>query len=99
MGNNQAVSISKQNDNWQALACRSLALKYLNALELGQLRINLPGGETLSFGLGAAPSGEIYVNDDSFFKKCLLYGDIGFGESYVDGVWDSPDLVPVFQWL
>lgn len=39
------------------------------------------------------------VHRDEFFKKCVLAGDVGFAESYLDGDWESPDLRAVFAWF
>ena len=33
------------------------------------------------------------------FRKCVLSGDIGFAQSYMDGDWSSPDLVAVIGWF
>jgi cyclopropane-fatty-acyl-phospholipid synthase len=38
------------------------------------------------------------VRNPAFFTKCLLYGDVGFGESYVDGDWDTPSIRDVIAW-
>jgi cyclopropane-fatty-acyl-phospholipid synthase len=42
--------------------------------------------------LGAAPSALIQVHDAAVFARVLRSGDIGFAESYVDGLWTTPDL-------
>ena len=34
----------------------------------------------------------IIVNNDDFFSKAMTKGELGMGESYMDGDWDSPDL-------
>lgn len=39
------------------------------------------------------------VEDGSFFRKCVLYGEVGFGEAYVDGLWSSPDPMGVVEWF
>ena len=41
----------------------------------------------------------VMINNQNFYKKCSLYGDVGFGESYCDGDWDSPDLTNVIRWV
>jgi cyclopropane-fatty-acyl-phospholipid synthase len=40
---------------------------------------------------GTEPDG-MTVHDPSFFRKIALWGTLGFGESYMDGGWDSPAL-------
>ena len=39
------------------------------------------------------------MKNDAFFKKCALYGDVGFGEAYVDGDWDTDDVTKVIEWM
>jgi cyclopropane-fatty-acyl-phospholipid synthase len=39
----------------------------------------------------------IEVMHDRFFARALAFGDIGLGESYMDGDWRSPDLVPLIR--
>ena len=34
----------------------------------------------------------IIVNNDDFFSKSMTKGELGMGESYMDGDWDSPNL-------
>ena len=34
-----------------------------------------------------------------FFQRVMLAADVGFGESYVDGDWTSPDLVALLSLL
>jgi cyclopropane-fatty-acyl-phospholipid synthase len=41
----------------------------------------------------------LHVEDRSFFRKCVLYGEVGFGEAYVDGLWNSPDPMGVIEWF
>jgi cyclopropane-fatty-acyl-phospholipid synthase len=79
------------------------------AMPRGRLRLTLPGGDTREFGDCAAPAAfvapgvsshaALQVHRPAFFRKCVLGGDIGFAESYLDGDWDSPDLTAVIGWF
>jgi cyclopropane-fatty-acyl-phospholipid synthase len=35
----------------------------------------------------------------NFFKRCVLFGDVGFGEAFVDGDWDTDDIMKVISWF
>src|SRR6185369_2440934 len=35
---------------------------------------------------------DIQVRDDRFYRRALLEGSMGLGESYMDGLWDCADL-------
>ncbi|HCA84731.1 MAG TPA: SAM-dependent methyltransferase [Streptomyces sp.] len=53
------------------------------------LRVRLSGGDVLGTG---GPLLEVY-DPDAFFRRIGTDGLIGFGESYMAGEWDAPDLV------
>jgi cyclopropane-fatty-acyl-phospholipid synthase len=72
----------------------------------GRLQVDLPDGGAVEFGageerlpLGVRGTARITVRREAFFRKCVLAGDIGFAESYMDGDWASPDLVAVVSWF
>ena len=63
----------------------------------GGVTIIMPSGESIQTGDGK--SAQIHINSSAFFKKCVLGGDIGFAESYMDGDWTTPDLRQIFNWI
>jgi cyclopropane-fatty-acyl-phospholipid synthase len=67
-------------------------------LEGGQLEVRLPDGSTRCFGSGEAAA-SIAVRDPHLFRRIATRGTIGFGESYMAGEWDAPDLVGLFELL
>lgn len=72
----------------------------LRRMRHGGLRMVLPDGSELRLGDAEAPvTAEMRVHDAEFFKRCALYGNAGFGESYVDGEWDTPDIAAVVSWF
>jgi len=69
-------------------------------MDKGTLTFTLPGGESLVFGDGTGNiSANIIVNSEDFYKRILLFGDIGFGEAYVDGLWDTDNITNVIKWV
>jgi cyclopropane-fatty-acyl-phospholipid synthase len=55
-------------------------------------------GRVRSFGDAASELRcEIHVQEERFFTRAVLGGDIGIGESYMDGDWSSPDVVAVVR--
>lgn len=79
---------------------REIVVRILSGMYKGRLDMYLPEGEKLSFGKpGSKIRAEIRVNNTQFFRKCVLFGDIGFGESYVDGDWDTGSITNVISWL
>ncbi len=77
-----------------------IVLNALAKMTLGKLELSLPNGETLVFGNGEhAITANIQVNHADFFKSIALYGDIGFGEAYTDGLWDTTNITNVIKWV
>lgn len=77
-----------------------IILRTLEGMGQGCLRLELPDGSHRVMGL---PDSEFHANirirNKRFFQRCVLYGDIGFGESYVDGDWESGDIERVIAWF
>jgi cyclopropane-fatty-acyl-phospholipid synthase len=83
-------------DSWSARLLRRL----LSNLRFGSLVVILPDGERLRFeGRQPGPEGEIRIHSSKVLRKSLLRGDVGFAEAFMDGDWDSPDLVSLLEVL
>jgi cyclopropane-fatty-acyl-phospholipid synthase len=74
--------------------------KILASLPAGKLRVVFPNGQEATYGQKLpGPEATLKILNTAFFKKSILYGEVGFGESYVDGDWDSDDVVAVLSWF
>jgi cyclopropane-fatty-acyl-phospholipid synthase len=79
------------------MIAKKLVLKTLEKIEYGFLEVVCPDA-THSFGNpGASLKAILAVHNERFFHRALFGGDIGMGESYMDGDWSSPDLVAVVR--
>ncbi len=92
---------------------RKVVLGALGRMRRGRLRLELPGGGVVLLGSGdpwqeaaaapgalaLAPEASIRVVRESFFIRCVLYGDVGFAEAYMDGDWETPDAAAVIAWF
>jgi len=79
------------------LITRALIPGLLQTLErswvLGRLTIELPDGSVHAFGPPDAKlQARVKVKQDAFFRRFLLGGDLGVGESYMDDEWEADDL-------
>ena len=75
-------------------------LQALEAMPMGCLRLELPDGSRRTFGQPDAKChAGIRVIRPGFFKRCVLFGDVGFGEAYVDGDWETDDITAVIAWF
>ena len=82
---------------WLVRNAKRLFLKSLEGLSEGFVEIVCPD-RTHTFGDPQAPlRGLLEIHDERFFPRALFGGDIGIGESYMDGDWSSPDVVTVVR--
>lgn len=90
--------------------CRRMVLRALTEMRLGHLRMEFSEGGHVDFGsaadasaralpCGLSTTARLRVLRPAFFTKCVLAGDIGFAESYLDGDWDTPDLASLIAWF
>lgn len=71
-----------------------------SAMDRGRLQVTLPSGETFVQGNGEGGiEADIRIVAPSFFRRCVLFGDIGFGEAYVEGEWETSDITKVISWF
>lgn len=77
-----------------------VVMQSLEQMTLGCLHLELPDGTKKIIGQpGAKISASVRITDWGFFKRCVLFGDVGFGEAYVDGDWDTDDIAKVISWF
>jgi cyclopropane-fatty-acyl-phospholipid synthase len=74
-------------------------LRTLERMTAGCLRLELPDGSSRLIGApGSAIAATLRIRHEDFFQKVVLFGDVGFGESYVDGDWETDDIGRVIAW-
>lgn len=78
---------------------KHLALRALDELEGGELRLRLPDGSTRRFGDGAGPAVSAIVRTDDLFRRIATRGSIGLGEGYVARDWETDDLPGALELL
>ncbi len=79
---------------------RKIIFSLLNQFTEGRLTLTLPDGKIHTFGDGVHPQrATIQITNDTFFKHCVLYGDIGFGEAYMTGDWTTDNITDVIKWM
>lgn len=77
-----------------------IILSLLSKMNKGKLVVTMPNGEIIELGNGNNHIvADITINDNHFFKQCVLYGDIGFGETYVSGMWNTTSITNVIKWF
>lgn len=93
--------VSPARTTWQGAGFyERLVMGTLKQFPAGALTMTLPDGREHRLGQrDAAQVLEMKIHNLEFFRHCALYGNIGFGESYVHGDWDAEDVAGVIAWF
>jgi len=76
-----------------------LVLDALEKMTGGSLRLELPDGTARVIGTpGSDVDATMAIRSPMFFQKCVLFGDVGFAESYLDGEWETDSIERVIAW-
>ncbi len=72
----------------------------LENIAYGSLQINLANGETKQFrAANSGPHAQITIKNPDLIDLVITGGDVAFGESYMQGWWDSEDLAALLTFL
>lgn len=84
---------------WERV-CERLTIGLLDKLEVGRLTVEFPDRSARVFG-GAEPGvdASLRIHAPSFYARIVRDGEIGLGESYMLGEWDTPDITSVISLL
>lgn len=82
---------------------RKLVLSAFAQARHGELRLTEADGADHLFGGRESERGEveagIRVCNRNFYRRCVLFGAIGFAESYLAGEWETEDLTKTIAWF
>lgn len=88
------MTMKKRHPNLLESLCRPIVFSALNKITIGRLKVVLPDQTVRWFGNPDAPDPAVMqVKDHHFFLRTVTDGEIGFGEGFMHGEWDTPDLV------
>ncbi len=69
-------------------------LRKAEQIHTGSLTIQTPSGKNYDFkGKNSGLESKIIINDWACITQWVTKGDIGFAETYRDGLWNTPDLL------
>ena len=72
----------------------------LKNIKVGSLIIELPDNRQFLFSSNMhGPKGILLVKNNDFFTRLLREGENGFSEAYMDGWWDTPDLLALLDFM
>ena len=77
-----------------------LLMYMLSGLRIGSLEVSLPNGAVRRFnGSQPGPHGVWHIRSAGLIRHVLAAGEVGIGDAYIDGCWDSPDLTTLLRVL
>ena len=79
--------------------CKKVVLHKLKQITKGNLTIHLPSKEVFYFGDKNKNANHLYIRNNQFFSKLIFGGNIGLGESYTDGDWDTNNITDLLAQL
>lgn len=87
------------DDNTRMLSMKeTLFFNALERIQYGSVEITLPNGVKRHFtGLKSGPEASLVIRDRRMLDAVFAGGDIGFGESYMRGDWETDDLCSVMH--
>jgi cyclopropane-fatty-acyl-phospholipid synthase len=87
-------------ETYQSSLYKSAVLAKFQSMTRGHLTLKVQGdAHSYSFGFGKKIQADMEIRNERFFMRFMKHGELGFGESFVDGDWDSPDLVALIRWF
>jgi len=83
---------------------KKIFLHALKKMQAGSMRVIEKDGENYILGNPNSSypgfhNALIQINHPNFYKKTVLFGDIGFAESYIDEDWDTDNIKNVLSWF
>jgi len=72
-------------------------LRMLRNVRGGSIEIRFPSGARRIVGQPNYPRLRMTIADRRFFRRVLSGGSVGFGEAYVDGLWDTSNLTALLS--
>ena len=75
-----------------------LLLRLLARIRVGRLKLVAPDGSAFHFqGAEPGPEAVLILRDLAAVRRTLFGGDLGFAEAYLDGQWQTPDLMALLE--
>jgi cyclopropane-fatty-acyl-phospholipid synthase len=74
-----------------------LALRLAAMIKVGTLTVVMPDGSSHRVSASEAPVATIVLKQPLAVRRLVIGGSLGLAEAYIDGLWDSPDILGVME--
>ena len=93
-------NLPKRYQNESASPCAHPVLHALRSLKKGVLSVTLPSGKQIYYhGSESGTRADMRINDWSALDHIATRGDVGLGEGYMTGLWDTTNLKNMLRLL
>jgi cyclopropane-fatty-acyl-phospholipid synthase len=82
---------------WLDRQAKRLFMKAADTIRHGSIEIVCPDRTYAFCGSGPGAAAMMVIHDERAFRRAILEGDRGLGESYMDGDFSSPDMVALLR--
>ncbi|WP_100643339.1 SAM-dependent methyltransferase [Alteromonas facilis] len=98
MTHGEQTLVFEQQMSWVDKLCKSLFFNVLASLPHGQLTIKEQASVVSVFGdKDSDLHAEVNIKDPRAYRHLLLGGSVASGETFTDGLWDTPNLTNVIR--
>jgi len=78
---------------------QKIVLRLLQRMQHGGIEVQLPDGTKMHIGESGTFAADLKIKDTAFFKQVVLFGDVGFGEAYMQNRWETSNLTNLISWF
>ncbi|MEJ2595542.1 MAG: hypothetical protein P8100_10550 [bacterium] len=78
---------------------KNAVLQLLQKMKLGKLSLTDENGNQQVFGQTDEIDADIHIKSKEFYQMVVLYGDIGFGEAFMQGLWETQSVTAVISFM
>lgn len=97
MSQSESVLVAPNTMTLSEKVCRHVFLKAMALFEDGQLSLSERGEHIATLGKESDIHAQVNILSPAAYPKLLFGGSVGAGESYMDGLWETPDMTQVIQ--
>jgi cyclopropane-fatty-acyl-phospholipid synthase len=83
--------------SWLDRQCKGAFVRAAETITHGTFELVCPDRSYAFAGAGPGSAAMMVIHDERAFRRAILEGDRGLGESYMAGDWSSPDLVALLR--
>ena len=82
----------QSKNRWRFNLWKKVWQSILSTVTEGSLKVTYCDGSVVYYGEPTDSYAELVIHDRAFYSRVISGGSVALGDTYVDGIWSSPDL-------